>query len=185
MQDNWQKKLPMAATGSRLFIAPIIYLVLVAQPAYFQWIAAVLFILGSLTDWLDGYWARKYNAESNLGKFMDPIADKILTLCVLVILIDMDRIGPAIPALLLARDIFIGGLRAVAAADQIVIAARPTGKWKTGIQMVSIPCLFVDVEYGGFSLLNLGHFGLWLSVILSLISGIQYTHGYYKGAYKK
>lgn len=184
MTPDWKKKLPMAATTARFLMAPVIFAVLYARLPYSEWIAVVLFILGSLTDWLDGYWARLYNAHSNLGKFMDPIADKILTLSVLTILIEFNRIGPVAPALLLSRDIFIGGVRSVAAADNVIIDAKPTGKWKTGVQMVAIPCLFVDLGWNGITLQQIGTVGLWVSVILSLISGYEYTFGYFRGVKK-
>lgn len=185
MSEPWQKKLPMIATSARILVAPVIYVVLSLQPPHFQWLAVVLFILGSLTDWLDGYWARKYDAHTNMGKFMDPIADKILTLSVLVILIGQQRLGPAAPVILLSRDIFIGGLRSVAAADHVIIAAKATGKWKTALQMIVIPCLFVDVDVFGVSLQTIGQIGLWVSVVLSLVSGLDYTLGYFRGARKR
>lgn len=181
---SFKKKLPMAATSVRFFVAPFIFMALLSQTTYGAWVATGLFILGSLTDWLDGYWARKFNAESNLGKFMDPIADKILVLSALIVLLYEHRIDPVTPALLLARDIFIGGLRAVASANGIVIAAKPTGKWKTGLQMVAIPCLFLDFEILGINIRAVGLWGLWISVGLSLISGIQYSVGYFCGAKK-
>lgn len=182
MTDPWKKKLPMAATTSRFLVAPVIFVILLTDVPWGPWIAATLFILGSLTDWLDGYWARKYHAESNMGRFMDPIADKILVLSVLIILLHYQRIDPVAPAILLSRDIFIGGLRSVAAADNVIISAKPTGKWKTALQMVAIPCLFVDLSWQGVSLHDVGMWGLWVSVALSLISGLEYTLGYFRGA---
>ncbi|MCB0350775.1 MAG: CDP-diacylglycerol--glycerol-3-phosphate 3-phosphatidyltransferase [Bdellovibrionales bacterium] len=179
---NWKKKLPMAATSVRFFVAPIIFAVMLSGWKYAAWVATALFILGSFTDWLDGYWARLFHAESNMGKFMDPIADKILVLSVLIILLYFKRIDPVAPAILLSRDIFIGGLRSVAAADNVVISAKPTGKWKTALQMVAIPCLFVDIDFYGISLHSIGLWTIWLSVILSIISGVEYTRGYFKGA---
>lgn len=172
----------MAATSVRFFVAPIIFVVMLSSWPFAPWLATILFILGSLTDWLDGYWARLFKAESNMGKFMDPIADKILVLSVLIILLHFKRIDPIAPAILLSRDIFIGGLRSVAAADNIIIAAKPTGKWKTALQMVAIPCLFVDLTFYNLDLHTIGTWALWVSVALSLVSGAEYTLGYFKGA---
>jgi CDP-diacylglycerol--glycerol-3-phosphate 3-phosphatidyltransferase len=187
----WKKSLPMAATTSRLLAAPVIFAVLLSETPWANWWGAILFILGSLTDWLDGYWARLYQAETNMGKFMDPIADKILVLSVLIILLYRGRIDPIAPALLLSRDIFIGGLRSIAAADNVIIAAKPTGKWKTALQMIAVPCLFLSeqdfplasTQIAGYtiSLNTVGVVGLWVSVGLSLISGFDYTYGYFKG----
>jgi len=190
-----QKQLPMIATTARLLVAPIIFIVLFNPSPWANWWAAGLFILGSLTDWLDGYWARRYDAHTNMGKFMDPIADKILVLSVLIILLHRGRIDPIAPALLLSRDIFIGGIRSVAAADQIVIAAKTTGKWKAALQMIAVPCLFLDsqdwplasAQIAGhiISLHTVGVAVLWLSVVLSLISGYDYTVGYFKAKGQK
>lgn len=172
----------MAATTARFVVAPIIFVILLSDWSWGAWAAMVLFVLGSLTDWLDGYWARKYQAESNMGRFMDPIADKILVLSALIILLHFRRVDPIAPAILLARDIFIGGLRSVAAADNIIISAKPTGKWKAALQMCAIPCLFVDLDFFGLELHTIGIWGLWVSVVLSLISGFEYTNAYFRGA---
>lgn len=140
--------------------------------------AAILFIVTSITDYYDGYFARKYNATSNMGKFMDPIADKILVTSVLVMLVPSDRIDPLMVIIILARDTFIGGIRSVAAADQIIIDAKPTGKWKTALQMIAIPAVMIDQKAFGIPFEKIGYYVLWISVILSLTSGIQYYLGY-------
>lgn len=137
-----------------------------------------------MTDWADGYAARKLNVESNMGKFMDPIADKILVLGAILMLLDMNRVDPVMVFLFLARDIFIGGLRSVAAANQVIISAKPFGKWKTALQMIGIPCLLVYDRIFKIPLGDVGYYLLWLSVALSLISGAEYTIGYYKNAPK-
>lgn len=170
----------MLATYSRIFITPFIFLVVLMDWPWAGYIASVLFILGSLTDWLDGYLARLYKVESDMGRFMDPIADKILVLAALILLLEMGQVNSIMVALLLCRDIFIGGLRSVAAAEQIVISAKAFGKWKTGFQMVAIPCLFIDDVFG-LPIGMIGYVLIWISIILSLISGFQYTMGYYKG----
>lgn len=165
-------------------IAPFVMAVLTTNVSYAGWIAATLFIIGSVTDWIDGYLARKLGVESNMGKFMDPIADKILVLGSILILLAMGRVDPFLVFLLVGRDIFIGGLRAVAAANQIVIAAKPFGKWKTATQMVAIPCLMVYEPLFGLPLADTGYFLLWFSVSLSLISGAEYAIGYFSKSQK-
>jgi CDP-diacylglycerol--glycerol-3-phosphate 3-phosphatidyltransferase len=172
----------MAVTTVRFFVAPIIFTVLLLDLSWSYWAATILFILGSITDWLDGFLARKLNAESNMGKFMDPIADKILVLSTLIILLYYRRVDPFTPAILLARDIFIGGVRSVAAADGVIIAAKTSGKWKTGLQMVAIPCLFIDFEILNFTVHQIGTWILWLSVLFSIYSGAEYTLGFFRGA---
>lgn len=177
-------QLPMWMTYFRIVIAPFIMVVLTSNVAFAGWIAAILFVIGSATDWLDGYMARKLKCESNMGKFMDPIADKILVLGSILILLAMGRVDPFMVFLLVGRDIFIGGIRAVAAANQVIIAAKPFGKWKTAIQMIAIPCLMIYEPLFGLPLADSGYFLLWFSVILSLISGVEYTYGYFFGQRK-
>lgn len=178
--DPFLRHLPMTLTYSRMFAAPVILAILIWGGMWAGWWAAGIFLLASLTDWLDGFTARRLNIESNMGKFMDPIADKVLVLGALVMLLDMNRVDPVMVFLLLGRDIFIGGLRAVAATNQVVIAAKPFGKWKTALQMVAIPCLLISERLFGLPLGDIGYFGLWVSVILSLISAGEYARGYYR-----
>lgn len=178
--SDFQKKLPMLHTVGRIAAVPLIVALMWPDRLYWNIAAAILFILASTTDYFDGYYARKYNAVSNFGKFMDPIADKILVTSILVMLLSIDKIDAWMVIIILARDNFIGGIRSVAAADQIIIAAKPAGKWKTAMQMVAIPLIIIgpidflpyieDIAYGV----------LWISVILSITSGIEYYYGYLK-----
>jgi CDP-diacylglycerol--glycerol-3-phosphate 3-phosphatidyltransferase len=180
MTPSWKNNLPMIFTYARAAVAPLIVGVLMSGWTWAGWTAAVLFILASITDWLDGFLARRFRVESNMGRFMDPIADKILVLGAIVMLLAMGRVDPVMVFLFLARDIFIGGIRAVAAANNMIIGAKPFGKWKTGVQMVAIPCLLVYEPLFGIPIADIGYYGLWISVGLSVISGAEYTIGYYK-----
>jgi CDP-diacylglycerol--glycerol-3-phosphate 3-phosphatidyltransferase len=177
----WKKALPMWLTWGRMAVCPFIVAFLMMDGTVYRWLAAALFIAASVTDWFDGYLARKYNAISNMGKFMDPIADKILVASTLIMLIPAGHVGPIVVLLLLSRDILIGGIRAVAAADHVIIDAKAAGKWKTGLQMVAIPAILIDIELFGVSTLQVGGVLLWISVILSLISGYQYIQLYNSG----
>jgi CDP-diacylglycerol--glycerol-3-phosphate 3-phosphatidyltransferase len=163
---------------SRIFIVPVIIALL--YPNIFWWnvSAALVFMLASITDYYDGYFARKYHAISNFGKFMDPIADKILVTSILIMLIHTDRIDVFMVIIILARDTFIGGIRSIAAADQIIIDAKPAGKWKTALQMVAIPAVMIDETWNGINFTKIGYWALWVSVILSVTSGFQYYWGY-------
>lgn len=174
----WKKRLPMQLTWGRMAVCPFMVTLLWYGGDVANWVCAVLFIAASITDWFDGYFARKYHATSNLGKFMDPIADKVLVASALVMLIPSGRVGPVLVLILLMRDILIGGIRAVAAADRVVIDAKSAGKWKTGIQMVAIPALLIQNPVLGFPVVQTGIILLWISVILSVISGIQYIQIY-------
>jgi CDP-diacylglycerol--glycerol-3-phosphate 3-phosphatidyltransferase len=177
----WKKKLPMWLTWSRMAVCPFIVGFMMMEGEVYRWLSAALFIAASITDWFDGYLARKYDAISNMGKFMDPIADKILVASTLIMLIPSGHVGPVVVLLLLSRDILIGGIRAVAAADRVIIDAKAAGKWKTGMQMVAIPAILIDITLAGISTVQLGSVLLWVSVVLSLFSGYQYIQFYNSG----
>ena len=174
----WKQKLPMALTWARMVVCPLFIPLIAKESTLLNWIAALLFIAASITDWADGHFARKYGAISNMGKFMDPIADKILVATVLIMLIPTGKVGPILVLLLLCRDILVGGIRSVAAADRVIIDAKAAGKWKTGMQMVAIPAILVGNPLFGIPLYELGAVLLWVSVILSIFSGYQYVSLY-------
>lgn len=174
MSSDWKKNLPFWATLFRMIAVPVIVVLMIWEPEYWNWITALIFIAASISDWLDGYWARKYNAESDLGRLLDPIADKFLVSSVLILLIPLQRIEAILVLLLLNRDILINGLRSFAAAEGKVIAAGTMGKWKTAVQMVAIPAILIHENVGPLSGHFIGYWGLWLSLGLSLYSGLQY-----------
>lgn len=172
------KKLPLILTVARILATiPVAILLLYSSrfPGwYFDWIAVVLFYAASITDYYDGYYARKFNAVTNLGKFLDPVADKILVMAILVILLHLQRIDPWMVILFLTRDTLVGGIRAAASADGLVIPAQTTGKWKAALQMVAVPFMMVNEIHPYIPNLKLGYGLLWFSVLLSLISGWDY-----------
>ncbi len=170
----------MNITLSRIVLVPVIVGLMWPNNLNGNVAAAILFIVASISDYYDGYFARKFNAVSTMGKFMDPIADKILVTSILVMLVPSARIEPLMVIIILARDNFIGGLRSVAAADQIIIDAKPAGKWKTALQMVAIPAVIIDQKFLGLPFEKIGYWVLWFSVILSVTSGVQYYLGYIK-----
>ena len=176
----WKKKLPMWLTWARIAMSPVLVILLSFESTEFMgYVAAIVFTLASITDWFDGALARKYHAESTLGKFMDPIADKVLVSSVLIMLLPLGRVHPIMVIILLVRDILIGGIRSVAAADGVIISAKSAGKWKTGLQMLGIPAILIHTPVFGFPTHDLGIALLWISAILSLISGYQYTQAYF------
>lgn len=176
----WQKNLAMWVTMSRIFLTPVILATLYPQNVLWNVMSAALFIAASATDGLDGYYARKYNVVSVFGQFMDPIADKILVTSILVMLAFLQKIDPYMVIIILARDTFIGGIRSVAAAEKIIIAAKPTGKWKTALQMIAIPAVMIGEVWAGIPFDKIGYWALWVSVILSVVSGAEYYLGYLK-----
>lgn len=183
---EWQKKLPMQITLTRIFLMPFIVALMIPNEFLWNVFAAFLFIIASITDYFDGHLARKWNVVSNEGKFMDPIADKILVTGVLVMLLALHKIDFVMVILILVRDTYIGGIRSVAATEQIIIAAKSAGKWKTALQMGAIPVVMIGSFEPWLSYTwtpwigKIGYGILWISVILSISSGIEYYLGYQK-----
>lgn len=180
MSDDYKRKLPNILTITRMAFVPVIIAFMMVDEPIHGYIAAGLFIIASITDYYDGYFARKYKVESMLGKFLDPVSDKLLVSSILVMLVYMDRLHPIIVILLLSRDTLIGGLRSVAAAENVVIAAGNLGKWKTGVQMVMIPALLINVNLFGIPFDIIGTVGIYLSLVLSLVSGWDYLYQFFK-----
>lgn len=179
---KWQKNLPMYLTLSRMVIAIPIVVYMNSSDLWTRTLMAVVFILASVTDYYDGYFARKWNVMSNWGKFMDPIADKILVTAILVSFIQAGKIETWMVIILVSRDLVIGGLRSIAAADGLVIAAGQGGKWKTALQMIAIPAVMIGDggEYINIPFMTIGNLMLWVSTVLSLTSAAQYFWLYEK-----
>lgn len=178
----WKKQLPMWITVSRIAMVPFVLLAMLPNSFWWNVLAAVLFMLASITDYYDGYFARKYNAVSNMGKFMDPVADKILVSSILVMMAYYQKIDPWMVVVILGRDNFIGAIRAVAAADGVVIAAKAAGKWKTALQMGALPAVLIGEIPGYLPYLDrIGYGILWITVLLSISSGVEYYLAYKRG----
>jgi len=167
-------------TLSRMLLAIPIALLMNHSELWVRLIAALLFMLASFTDYLDGYFARKWNLISDWGKIMDPIADKILVTTILMMFLPVGKIATWIVIVLVARDLLIGGVRSIAASEQMIIAANPGGKWKTALQMIAIPAVMVGDQFLGIPFQSIGHIMLIASTALSLSSGAQYVRGYEK-----
>ncbi len=171
-------RIPLYLTTSRIILVIPTAWFLSLQTDLGRWCAAICFIVASVTDYYDGYYARKLNAVSNLGKFLDPVADKILVSSVLILLLKMNSVDPWMVILFVARDTIVGGVRAAAAADGIVLSAQSVGKWKAALQMIAIPMLILNDLHPQFQNTRLGYGLLWLSVLLSLKSGFDYCLDY-------
>ena len=165
--------LPNKLTTLRVIMVPffVAFLLLTPTHADFKWIAFVLFVAASLTDLLDGYIARKYHMITNFGKFMDPLADKLLVSAALVCLTALGFIPAWMTVVIISREFIISGFRLIAAENGIVIAANYWGKFKTVSQMIMIILLIVDLG-GAFAILT--QIFIWLSVALTVISLLTY-----------
>ena len=163
--------LPNKLTLMRVIMIPffIVFLLVPITP-YDNWIALAIFILASLTDFLDGYIACKYHLVTNFGKFMDPLADKLLVCSALICLIELERIPAWMVILIIAREFIISGFRLIASDNGVVIAASYWGKFKTTFQIVAVCLLIADIP----ALAAVTQIVLWIAIILTVVSLVDY-----------
>jgi CDP-diacylglycerol--glycerol-3-phosphate 3-phosphatidyltransferase len=173
--------LPNILTMLRVVVIPFVLYFIDNRSQVRSFIAMVLYLLASVTDFLDGYLARKRGQVSILGKFLDPLADKLIVMAALVVLVDVDRLGAWLVVVLLARELAITGLRSIAASEGIVIPAGQEGKYKTALQLVAISFLLVHFPYpllGTGITVNfhlVGLYTLYVSLGFSVVSAVKYV----------
>jgi CDP-diacylglycerol--glycerol-3-phosphate 3-phosphatidyltransferase len=141
---------------------------------YNQIIAALIFIIAASTDSLDGYIARKRKMVTNLGKLLDPLADKLLVSAVLIYLVELGKIDAWIVIVIIGREFAVTGLRQIALLEGIVMAASKLGKWKTGIQITAIIALLINNFPFNFIDIRFDLISSWAAVIITVYSGIDY-----------
>jgi CDP-diacylglycerol--glycerol-3-phosphate 3-phosphatidyltransferase len=169
--------LPNKITLARIFLVPLVVVLLIRPSALSSFIAGVLFIIASLTDWLDGHLARSRNQVTTLGKMLDPIADKILVASGLIPLVALGRVPAWMVVILLGREFAVTALRFVSLYEGIAIPARPLGKYKTVLQVVAISMLIFYYKAVYFNVL--GMVFLWAALITSVISGVEHFINYW------
>ena len=164
--------LPNRLTILRTLMIPVFLFFLLTDYAgnCSKWIAVIVFILASLTDFLDGHIARKYNLVTNFGKFMDPLADKLLVCSALICLIQLGQLPAWMVIIIVSREFIISGFRLVAAEQGIVIAASYWGKFKTTFQMIAVVLMILNFE--ALSAVTL--ICTWAALILTIISLVDY-----------
>ena len=164
---------PNKLTIARMIIVPflVIFLLTGWGGEANRYISLTLFVVASVTDWFDGYLARKNNLVTNFGKFMDPLADKLLVCSEMICMIDLKRLPAWFVIIIIAREFIISGFRLIAAENGIVIAANYWGKFKTASQMIMIILLILHFD-GIFVILE--QIFIWLSLALTIISLITY-----------
>ena len=186
LMANWYKRIPNWLTFLRLVLIPVFVAVLIEPTRNSLNVAAIIFVFAALTDYADGYIARRYKAISDFGKLFDPLADKILVMAALVMLVSLrdDNCESFVPGwmvtLVLARELWITGLRAFAAKDGTIVAAKSGGKVKSALQMIAILALLL-YDYS-FSVLGyrvtaqlIGLNILIVSLAFSYLSAIDYS----------
>ncbi|MDE5718151.1 MAG: CDP-diacylglycerol--glycerol-3-phosphate 3-phosphatidyltransferase [Lachnospiraceae bacterium] len=163
--------LPNKLTIFRVILIPFfVVLLLFDITAYDKWIALAIFIIASLTDFLDGYIARKYNLVTNFGKFMDPLADKLLVCSAMICLVELARIPAWVVIVIIAREFIISGFRLVASDNGVVIAASYWGKFKTTFQILMICLMIADLT----PLATVTQIVMWVALVLTVVSLVDY-----------
>ena len=168
---------PNILTLCRIASAPLLVYLLTRTGPTAAALAAAIFFLATITDFLDGYIARNYGSGTTLGKFLDPLADKVVVISALIMLAGTPQL-PRVPAwivtVLVAREIMVTGLRAIAAAEGVVMAAEELGKYKMVLQSIAIQGLLVRYTYFDIDFFAAGMFILWIAMGLSVWSGADY-----------
>jgi CDP-diacylglycerol--glycerol-3-phosphate 3-phosphatidyltransferase len=163
--------LPTILTLSRIILIPVFVFTVYLHPVF----GAFIFGIASLTDFLDGYLARRSGQITKFGIILDPIADKFLVISALIILVDMERIAAWIAITIIVREFLVTGLRVVALSKDIVIPAEIGGKIKTTIQIIAVLCLIIRRSIFDIDLYDIGVVLIWIALVLSIVSGVRYT----------
>ena len=173
---------PNFITLVRILLIPVFVILFVTPTPDRSISAAVIFVLAAVTDLLDGYIARRTGQVTKLGKLLDPIADKLLVLSALILLVNIDRVSALVAILIIAREVAVTGIRAIAAGEGMIIAAETTGKYKMAMQVIAITLLILEgtglAELGNLHLA--GIVTLYLSLVLGYLSGGQYVWSFWK-----
>lgn len=166
--------LPNALTLFRIFLVPFLVVVLLTKFTAREFVGLAIFLVAALTDFFDGWLARRRNQTTKLGALLDPIADKLLTSAAFISLVEMDpRYTPAwMVVIIIGREFAVSGLRSIAAQQGVTIAASPLGKWKMGSQVIAISLLILSHELGQFRVI--GTVALWGVMFFALASGVDY-----------
>ncbi|WP_042272918.1 CDP-diacylglycerol--glycerol-3-phosphate 3-phosphatidyltransferase [[Clostridium] dakarense] len=168
--------LPNKLTLFRIFLIPVFILVMLFDIPNKLLIACIVFIIAAITDAMDGNIARKHNLVTDFGKFMDPLADKLLVISALICMIEVDLVAGWMVIIIVARELTVSILRAIAAADGKVIAASSGGKLKTISQMIAIPLLLLGANFNNSLLITIGDITILIATLLTLYSGWEYLY---------
>ena len=167
--------IPTKITLFRIFLVPVFAVLALSQMKFGNILAAAVFIIASISDFIDGYYARRYNMVTNLGKFLDPLADKILVLTAMIILVSTGRLAVWILIVIMCRDFMVDGLRLLAIEHNEVIAASKVAKLKTAMQMVMVIVLLLSGVFTAEWYIVLCHVITALAVWLTVYTGCDYV----------
>lgn len=172
--------LPNTITLLRMSIIPVLFCLLTAPEQTWSLVIAVLFMIAALTDMLDGYVARKYQIVTTMGKYLDPIADKLIVNTAMIMMIPIGRVPAWIVAVTIIRDIVVDGIRAISSSEGIVIGASKLGKQKTIAQGFAVTALIIHYPFLGADAHAVGMIMLYIALFLTIYSGIEYFARFYR-----
>jgi len=176
--------LPNIITMLRIGIIPVLFFLMASPGSTWSLVIALLFIIAALTDLLDGYIARKYEIVTTMGKFLDPIADKIIVNTAMILMIPIGRIPAWAVAITIIRDITVDGMRSIASAEGLVIDASSLGKKKTLCQTIAVSALIIHYPFLGLNAHAVGMIILYVALFLTVYSGFDYFSKFYQSTIK-
>ena len=177
--------LPNTITMLRIGVIPVLFCLLFSPRPAMSLVIAILFIAAALTDLLDGYIARRYQIVTTMGKFLDPIADKLIVNTAMILMIPIGRIPAWIVALIIIRDFAVDGIRNIASSEGMVIQASPLGKRKTLCQIFAVSALMIHYPFIGADAHAVGMVILFIALFLTVTSGIDYFLKFYQTGIRK
>jgi CDP-diacylglycerol--glycerol-3-phosphate 3-phosphatidyltransferase len=177
--------LPNTITLLRISVVPFLFILLANPGEFWSLVIAVLFVIASVTDFLDGYFARKYQMITTMGKFLDPIADKIIVNTAMILMIPIGRIPAWIVAVTIIRDLIVDVIRSIASSEGFYIQASILGKQKTVTQIIAVTALMIHYSIFGINAHVVGTAILYVALFLTLYSGIDYFIKLYKSVVEK
>ncbi len=170
-----RSNIPNLITTGRFALVPVVVLLLITDASWAGFLAMVCIVLAGISDVVDGYLARKWGSESDVGKLLDPVADKVLIVAALTMMVGLGRVHPILVVILVSREILITGLRAVASSKNLIIPAAISGKYKTTFQLISIGALALHRPVMGLDAHLVGLISLYISLGFSLYSAVEYV----------
>jgi CDP-diacylglycerol--glycerol-3-phosphate 3-phosphatidyltransferase len=177
--------LPNTITMLRIGVIPALFCLLFSPGPAMSLVIAILFIAAALTDLLDGYIARRFEIVTTMGKFLDPIADKLIVNTAMILMIPIGRIPAWVVAVIIIRDFAVDGIRNIASSEGMIIQASPLGKRKTLCQIFAVSALMIHYPFIGADAHAIGTIILYIALILTVTSGIDYFLKFYRNSIRR
>ncbi len=170
---------PNGLTLLRIFLVPLIVVLLLTRFPAREYVALAVFLLAALTDWLDGWYARRFKKVTTLGRLLDPIADKLLVSATLISLVDLQEADAWAVCIIVGREFAVSGLRSIGAVHGVVISASKLGKWKMAAQVTGISLMILGARLDDIGLWRkTGRAALYVMTAMALVSGVDYFRRY-------